>query len=385
MNTRRLSYSQNWKHGESFIDEQVNIPGMRMCILIPCRNGEATIADAIKSARNQADVYVINDASTDSTSSIARSLDVTVIDLDENIGKALAVRHALDIQWQKFDGKRIPELYDFVMILDDDTALNPDYVEKTIEFLDKRKSLAACEGHSVSYWKDSKRWNGFIGARAFATWRTQLVMYRLQSFFNARTWINGALTTYRARILDQVVRDNPYFVTEDADWCWQIHRQKLGEIKYNTKAVATLQEPSNWNELYKQHLRWAWGSWQIAITHKLGRKRSRADLSWLTISIDAIFYWLWPLYMVMLFSTVTQNIALALAWYFAGYGLLGIFGAIILRKWRMLIVWPTLIIYDINWRIALMHGFIKALRKPTVKKATWVSPTRVNTQRQEAA
>jgi cellulose synthase/poly-beta-1,6-N-acetylglucosamine synthase-like glycosyltransferase len=37
----------------------------RIAVLIACKNGEATIGNAVRSAADQADVYVVSDGSTD--------------------------------------------------------------------------------------------------------------------------------------------------------------------------------------------------------------------------------------------------------------------------------------------------------------------------------
>jgi glycosyltransferase involved in cell wall biosynthesis len=71
----------------------------RVLIIIPAFNEEATIVDVIKGLKQQCpdyDILVINDASTDNTSLLARSIGtVSVVDLPVNLGIGGAVQTGL--------------------------------------------------------------------------------------------------------------------------------------------------------------------------------------------------------------------------------------------------------------------------------------------------
>ena len=49
-----------------------------------------------------------------------------------------------------------------------------------------------------------------------------------------------------------------------------------------------------------------------------------------------------------------------------------------MKKWRLIVLSPTLLIYDQLSRIIFVHAFFKAWRQPT-SECIWVSPERVST------
>lgn len=348
----------------------------RTAIICSTHNGADSVAATIVAARTQGDVFLMNDASTDNTREVAEEAGAIVINLENNVGKALAIRHCLNLRFDFLGSKRIPEAYEFVLVLDDDTVLEDNHVKIIEAELDANPELAAGEGRLNSSWEVEHDWNGFIAARAYSSWKVQFLLSRIQSILKARTWINGTLTMYRASILDEVVRDEPLFMTEDTDWLWQIHREKKGAIKHNSKARAHLQEPQTFKALYKQHLRWNWGMFQVARKHRLGTKISRPDLMWLIITALAAHYILMPIYAIVTFSFLSGGVMTGLAWFIGRYVLSATMSAIIYRRWQHLFLWPFFIAYDLNWRVAIVHGFFKSIKHPTIVNGSWVSPKR---------
>jgi len=61
--------------------------------------------------------------------------------------------------------------------------------------------------------------------------------------------------------------------------------------------------------------------------------------------------------------------------YVAGYAAWSTIGAIALRKWRLLVLWPALLVIDWVSRVNLIHAAIKAVRHPTAE-CRWESPER---------
>jgi len=61
--------------------------------------------------------------------------------------------------------------------------------------------------------------------------------------------------------------------------------------------------------------------------------------------------------------------------YASGYAAWSIVGAIALRKWRLAVLWPALLVLDWIARVNLVHAAIKALRQPTAE-CRWESPAR---------
>lgn len=59
---------------------------LRLAVLIPALNEEGTIASTIKGALEHGDVFVVDDASTDSTVLVAKNSGATVIENNKNLG-----------------------------------------------------------------------------------------------------------------------------------------------------------------------------------------------------------------------------------------------------------------------------------------------------------
>src|SRR5919108_479400 len=68
-----------------------------VAVVVASRNGERTIADTIRSAVGQADVYVVSDGSSDETAAVARAAGAEVMALEQHrrkLGKIVYVPEA---------------------------------------------------------------------------------------------------------------------------------------------------------------------------------------------------------------------------------------------------------------------------------------------------
>ncbi|WKU06447.1 hypothetical protein [Micromonospora sp. HUAS LYJ1] len=48
-----------------------------------------------------------------------------------------------------------------------------------------------------------------------------------------------------------------------------------------------------------------------------------------------------------------------------------------LRRPRLLLFLPTIVLTDLLYRVVLVHALIKAIRQPTVDRCVWSSPGRI--------
>ncbi len=113
--------------------------GSAVVVLIPARNEEEQIADAIESVRAQTvpvRIVVCADNCTDRTVDIAGSYpDVTVFDTVANTGKKAG---ALNQGWDRY-GRQAR----FVFSMDADTVLAPDCIEQMLERIGDRGAVCA--------------------------------------------------------------------------------------------------------------------------------------------------------------------------------------------------------------------------------------------------
>lgn len=340
------------------------------CVLIACRNGEGQIATAVTRAIAQAPVFVVSDGSTDATAVVARAAGARVLELEHNVGKPAAIARAL----QHFG---IVEAYATVAIIDDDTRIADDFIVQSLRRM--RAGVAIVVGKTVSDWRDEVRWNPWVASRAFAYWKYQLFIRHGQSALNVMTCIAGSNSLYRTSVLAQVVSETTPYIVDDTYWTLETHRRKLGRIVYAPKAVAHIQDPTNGRDWYTQNLRWLWGTMQGINGHKVGRKFTLFDVTYLGVMLD------WLLYVValpvMFFATlaVTGDPVRTLAFYVAGYVLWAGIGAVALRKWQLVLMAPALIAVDWVQRVNFVHAFVKTIRQPRVESCTWSSPARYTT------
>lgn len=93
---------------------------MRIITIIPAYNEEEAIAKVVEGVKNYSDVLVVNDGSSDKTSSLAKNAGAHVLSHSQNLGKGAAIKTGL-----KFS---IRENYDNIILLDGDGQHDPQYI-----------------------------------------------------------------------------------------------------------------------------------------------------------------------------------------------------------------------------------------------------------------
>jgi biofilm PGA synthesis N-glycosyltransferase PgaC len=345
-------------------------PPMTVAFLIATRNGATTVAETIASALPQGPVYLVSDGSTDDTVAVAEAAGAQVLPLERNVGKPAALRTAVD-------ALGLTRRYDALAILDDDTVIDADFLEHCREAL--KPGVAIAVGKTMTRWDDGHRWNLWLASRAYGYWRYQATMRRGQSALNVMTCISGSNSVYRSGLLDEVLVEQTPYIVDDTYWTLETHRRKLGRIVYVPEATAHICDPTNLRDWYKQNLRWIWGSFQGVWGHKVGRKVSLFDATYVMQILDWVMYVLVApllLLLALLNGWVEPGtlVKLTLAGYAAGAAI----AAGVLHKWRLAVLAPALIVVDWLYRIVFMHAFLKTVRQPRVENCRWESPTRYN-------
>jgi poly-beta-1,6-N-acetyl-D-glucosamine synthase len=349
-------------------DEIQPSQALAIAVLIASKDGERTIAETIRSAVDQADVYVVSDGSTDGTAHVAADSGAHVLELHTNVGKPAALYRAIKTL-------RLTERYDAIAILDDDTVVAPDFIEQAAQALVPGVAIAV--GRTITRWPHKCRWNVWVGSRAYAYWRYQITVRRAQSALNVLNCISGSNSVYRSSLLDQVLVEATPYIVDDTYWTLETHRRRLGRIVYVPAAHAYIQDPTSFRAWYRQNLRWIWGTFQGVWGHRCGTRRSWFDAAYLLLMLD------WVLYVFgggVAIGLAAAGILWSPLWLLiglpAGYFAWTIPAALCTRKWRLVVMTPAFIVVDWLYRVIFIHALIKTIRQPVVQSCRWESPAR---------
>jgi poly-beta-1,6-N-acetyl-D-glucosamine synthase len=339
--------------------------------VIATLNGAATISKAVSVCSRQADTFVVSDGSTDDTVGVAMAAGAThALQLDENVGKPAAI-------YQLVHRLGLLDRYQLICIVDDDTVVADEFVEETTRAFKPGVSVVCAK--TESDWGHAQRWNPVVATRAFAYWKYQAFIRRGQSALGVMNCISGSNSVYTSAFLREVLRPDTPYVVDDTYWVLEAHRRKLGRLVYCPATSARIQEPTTIRSWYKQNLRWLWGTFQGIRGHKVGLRATKFDLAYAGLMLDWLLYaMVMPVVLGVIVAANLDDPArlrhLGML-YAAGYAAWSTVGAIALRKWRLIVVWPALLVLDWISRVNLIHAAIKALRQPTAA-CRWQSPQR---------
>ena len=235
-------------------------------IVIPAYNEEDNIVETMKSAialdypKNKLKIIVIDDGSTDRTNERAKgciawarkniaSLEIVLL-MQKNFGKFAALNNAL---------KHVNS--EFFATLDADSSPNEDALKKLVNsFTDKR--IAAVSPILKVYRPKN---------------RIQLVQwfeYSVNHFYksiisnvNAIHVTPGPLSVYRTVVVKEVGGFREAHKTEDMEIAMRIQKKQYKIVQCNDAFVYT-KAPYTIKELYKQRLRWNYGTFRNLIDYR---------------------------------------------------------------------------------------------------------------------
>ena len=355
----------------------------QVAILIACHRGSATISATVERAlATGCDVYVVDDGSKcrkvsdppdsllDQTTQVARKAGARVLELAVNVGKPAALFAA----YRHF---MLAKRYRAVAILDDDVMIEENFVIEALKLM--TSEVAIVVGKNLTWWPTDHKWNIWLAKRTYSYWSYQLIIRRIQSFFGVMNCISGSNSLYRTELLDQVLVERTPYIVDDTFWVLETHRRKLGKIVYASKARAHLQDPTTYREWYKQNLRWLWGTFQGVIGHRVGRSWSRFDAAYVLLMVQWLIYvGSAPVALTLLVVAIVKA-PIALVVYLAGYGIWVVSAALQLRRPRLVLFIPAIIVADFVYRAIFIHALVKAIRQRTVENCVWESPARIAT------
>lgn len=261
--------------------EEKKMRRRRLALLLPGHNEELIIAATIKSAvaagQSLQDIFVVDDASSDDTRQQAISLlpAENVLSV-EHSGKAMAVNKG--IRYFKIEDR-----YTWLHVADADSVFGPEYFKIFRANLNTKEFVVAIG------FVQSLRGNWISHYRAFWYTYGQNIMRRFQSWLGIISVFPGPVTCFNTRIIKDLdfTADS---LTEDFDITLQVHRKKLGKVKFIPKAVSYTQDPQSLKDFCKQVARWQRGYFQGVVQHKIGTKFQVIDTAIVYQLIEAFMY-----------------------------------------------------------------------------------------------
>lgn len=271
-----------------------------IAVIIPAYNEAEIISDTLLSVISQVDpqhIYLINDGSTDKTASIAKSFHINLLNLKPNQGKANAINQAI----KTF---KLAYRYRFIMPLDADTKLHPNFIHQSLQAFRKypHQNVCCVVGRvtgSTSSWITAYRiWEYEIA---------QSIHKAAQSILRSIVVCPGCATVYRARVFKKVQLESDT-LAEDMDFTFTLHRRHIGRIVYEGSAMVITQDPNTLKDYIKQIDRWYTGFWQCLIKHHIPWGGQTLDAQVALLAGEAMFSSLLVLlYLVLIPVAINYN------------------------------------------------------------------------------
>ncbi|HSW88547.1 MAG TPA: glycosyltransferase family 2 protein [Candidatus Saccharimonadales bacterium] len=243
---------------------------MKVSILIPCHNEEVSIRKCIESCLQQSrkadEIIIVNDGSTDTSLEILETFkdQIIIVNLLEKTGnKSFAQEKGLAYVTG-----------DIVITTDADGILDTYFIENILEEFENPKVVA-----SAGYVKSIKQ-NWLTACRQIDYLMSQEIHKNAQGLINALYVMPGCAAAYRTNIFKQYISFDHDTVTEDLDFTYQYHENKL-KLTFCKKAIVYTQDPSTLRDYITQLRRWHAGNWQNLIKHKtvLNKPANALELS----------------------------------------------------------------------------------------------------------
>lgn len=244
-----------------FPDER-RLPALRkgLTVLIPAYNEGKFVADTIRSVQSQTfkptAIIVVDDCSKDDTGAVARACSrddapVVVVRPEKNCGsKATALNYGMN-----FVDTEI------VLVIDADTTLAPDAIEKLMPGFQERDVACVCgmviPRRVKSLWERG-RYIEYLYAFTF---------YKpIQDYYGRPLIASGCFSAFRTQVLRELGGWSTRTVGEDMDLTWSIYATGRN-VRFALDAVCYPVEPHNFDFLNKQLNRWSHGFAQNVKVH----------------------------------------------------------------------------------------------------------------------
>ncbi len=230
---------------------------MKISILIPCHNEEASIRECVQSCLNQTrqpdQIVVVNDGSTDRSAEILREFGDKILLL--TIPKATGNKsHAQELGLKFITG-------DVFITTDGDTVLDKNFVKYVEENYTNNPRLTALGGYVRSL-----RHNWLTACRAFEYSVGQNLHKLAQHHIGYLFVIPGVAGVFKTKDFKKYISFEHDTLTEDLDFTYRLHEQDL-KIMYDRRMIVFTKDPADLYSYINQMRRWFGGGWQCLKKH----------------------------------------------------------------------------------------------------------------------
>jgi len=258
------------------------VPLHRVCVVIPAFNEERLIGRCVASvlaAGIAADhVFVVNDCSTDRTREAVDAVEgVQVIDNPTRLGKVRGLQRAIDMH-------RLAERFEFMAVLDADSHVSAGYFTAVVSaFRSNPDAVLVCGSPR------SERANWLTAFRALDYAMGDFVYRQGQQVLGVITVAPGCASTYRTAVVP-LLDWNGGTLVEDMDLTIQVHRKRLGTVRYVADAHSYTQDPRRLRDYIGQITRWYSGTWQVMRLRRLPFGGQPIDLEIALLAGEGLVY-----------------------------------------------------------------------------------------------
>ena len=266
----------------------------KIAIIIPASNEEFVIEKTLLALLEYVEgnhIYLVDDNSKDLTRRLALSHlpKQNILTLTINHGKAACLNEGI----KKFE---LTKRYEHIMPVDADTIPSSQFLANVMQVFedDKQQKIAAVVGKVMG-----KNSSWITAYRLWEYEMSQVIYKSSQNIIGTIAVCPGCATVYRAAVFTKTSFSKDT-VTEDMDLTFEIHRKKLGLIKYCPSATVVTQDPGTVKDFAKQVEKWYKGFWQCVVKHNVPWGGQKFDLEVAILATEGVFNGLLVLALIVL-------------------------------------------------------------------------------------
>ena len=296
-------------------DHTVTKPTAPVVAIIPAHNEAATVRAAVASLESQTvaprRILVVSDNSTDPTPALVAALDDAGVELIRTVNNDARKSGALNAGLRHLRADTgLSDVTDFVLTMDADTELHPQFLELALHILDDNVELgglsATCLGRTP---EGATRWGRTVA------W-FQRAEYTRYAYTRVRTNIHtmsGAAALYRSAALDDLIAERgcvfderPTNLVEDYETTLAL-RDAGWACTTNGQCIAYTQLETTVRDLVRQRQRWVRGT--VDELRRRGRPDEHTWASVVQIALGAValpWVYAWIVYAVVVGVTAGE-------------------------------------------------------------------------------